>query len=37
MLAIVMMGALGGAWLAWRATVKALDGLPRSNDDLIFF
>ena len=37
MLAIYLMGALGGAWLAYRAARKALDAVPRTNDDLIFY
>lgn len=36
MLAILMMGAAGGAWVIWRTLHAVAHGIPRANDDLIF-
>jgi hypothetical protein len=37
MLALITLAALYGAWRATRAALAALRGLPRSNDDMVFF
>ena len=37
MLALLSLVALYGGWRAARAVLDTLRGLPRSNDDLVFF
>ena len=37
MFALLSIAALYGAWRLGRAAYDSLRGLPRSNDDLVFF
>jgi len=37
MLTLLILAALYGGWRATRAALQALRGLPRSNDDMVFF
>lgn len=37
MLAIVLIGALGGAYAIYHATRGVVHSIPGANDDLIFF
>jgi hypothetical protein len=37
MLALITLAALWGGWRLTRAALQTLRGLPRSNDDLVFF
>lgn len=37
MYTLLILAAVYGGWRATRAVLEALRGLPRSNDDMIFF
>jgi hypothetical protein len=37
MFTLIALIAVYGAWRVTRAALLSLNGLPRSNDDLIFF
>lgn len=37
MLILITLVALYGGWRVARATIAALRGLPRRNEDMIFF
>lgn len=37
MLALITLAALWGGWRVTRAALQTLRGLPRNNDDMVFF
>jgi hypothetical protein len=37
MFTILLIAAVYGGWRAARAAVESLRGLPRSNEDMIFY
>lgn len=37
MLTILLIAAAYGGWRAVRAAIESLRGLPRSNEDMIFY
>ncbi len=34
---LLLIGAVGGAWLAYRKIRKSFATMPRTNDDVVFF